>query len=702
MQLPINMSKGNDVAEQPSFDGVMEAGAAMPARSGKGAAEATCAAGPVAGVGEPEPMSPFRFGVLWKFGRTYLRGHMAMVLLYIVGHLLVHTILPQQVAVYMGNLTNHFSSAVSGKAAAAGLAAGDDLLITYGFWIGFTAVLLAGGFGFQWLVSLLDGKITKGVKADLFAALLRQTPGFFHEHDSDRLTMIVGQFCNQIAGTIRSLLIEPVLQVVGIVIIGWTLYQSLVGLTRGPAVWTVWGLNGVWVMFGATLLFALTSPWMVNRMGRYLQQDSTAVQNQSLGLATLVGGALKAPEEIQAMRAEPVFERKMNVLLDRALSLQMAQTMTMEKVNAFSRLPGTVVLAAFLGLAIFLEMKGVNGQPGTIVQVALLTPLLMGAIQQLSGFGITMRMSWPPMEMIDSILVSAPPAEVPPHNGAAETLTPSIEARDVVFSYRPGERPNVLNGVSFLIPPGKVTGFVARPGQGKTTFFRLALRFYDWQKGEILLGGIPIRELPLSTVRQHLVLMSQFPAFFYDTVRENLLVACPGATDADIRNAAQMTGLDAVLMKSIGADALDQPFAGGTGLSGGQKKLFALTRCLLRKPSVLFLDEPTTGMGPMEKFPLIEPMRRALEGRTVVVVDHDIVWQSRFCDYFHVLNDGQIVQSGTAEELLGQPGLFQQLHDEASGCGSRSSADAKPAEASGDKSFRPDEAIQQGHPETEH
>jgi ATP-binding cassette subfamily B protein len=236
----------------------------------------------------------------------------------------------------------------------------------------------------------------------------------------------------------------------------------------------------------------------------------------------------------------------------------------------------------------------------------------------------------------------------------------------------------VLEGASFLIPPGKVTGFVARPGQGKTTFFRLALRFYDWQSGEVLLGGKPIRELPLSEVRRHLVLMSQFPAFFYDTVRENMRVAVPEADDAEITAAMRLTGLDAVLEKSMGPGALDRPFAAGSGLSGGQKKLFALTRCLLRKPSVLFLDEPTTGMGPMEKFPLIGTMRRSLEGRTVVVVDHDIVWQSRFCDYFHVLNEGRIIQSGTAEELLAQPGLFRQLYEEASGAAAQPAGPPEP------------------------
>ncbi len=652
----------------------------MPVKGGGGAPAVAVAAPAGMAPGGPgsadEPVTPFRFSVLWKFGKKYLGCHLGMVSLYIVGHLLIQTILPQQVAVYLGKLTNHFSQGGPKGAAPAPFDGG--LLATYWYWIGFTVVLLVGGFGFQWLVARLDGKISNAVKADLFSALLRQPPKFFHQNDSDRLTMIVNQYSNQISGSIRRLLVEPVLQVVAIGVIGFTIYQSLMGLASGPVVWTVFGINGVWVMFGAILLFALSSPWIVNRMGEFLQRDAAAVQNQSLGLATLIGGALKAPEEIQAMRAEPVFERKLSGLLDRSLALMMSQTVTMEKVNTFGRLPGTVVLAGFLGLAIFLEMRGVGGQPGTIVQVAMLTPLLMAAVQQLSGFGITLRMSWPPMEMIDDILSSAPEREEPVRQAGDSSIEPSLEARDLVFSYAPGERPNVLEGASFLIPPGKVTGFVARPGQGKTTFFRLALRFYDWQSGEVLLGGKPIRELPLSEVRRHLVLMSQFPAFFYDTVRENMRVAVPEADDAEITAAMRLTGLDAVLEKSMGPGALDRPFAAGSGLSGGQKKLFALTRCLLRKPSVLFLDEPTTGMGPMEKFPLIGTMRRSLEGRTVVVVDHDIVWQSRFCDYFHVLNEGRIIQSGTAEELLAQPGLFRQLYEEASGAAAQPAGPPEP------------------------
>jgi ABC-type transport system involved in cytochrome bd biosynthesis fused ATPase/permease subunit len=170
--------------------------------------------------------------------------------------------------------------------------------------------------------------------------------------------------------------------------------------------------------------------------------------------------------------------------------------------------------------------------------------------------------------------------------------------------------------------------------------------------------------------------MSQFPTFFLDTVRENFLLAKPDATDGEIEALCRETGLWPILEQNLGSNPLDRQFVPGPGksLSGGQTKLLALTRCLLRKPTVLLLDESTTGMGPKEKFPLIHTMRQACKGETVLVVDHDIVWQTRFCDYFLVLSDGKITQQGTSEELLAGPGLFKELYGAAS---EQTSCDAK-------------------------
>jgi ABC-type multidrug transport system fused ATPase/permease subunit len=665
------------------------------------AANTKSAANGTSGLRSPD-LPPFRFSVVAKLGKRYLGIYPVLLVLYIVANLLSQAILPQQAALYLGDITNHFNapaqasqpsiSALTGKPADAPpeivpktsnsflmnlgvrvrgfwLAVfdpGRSMTHLFWLWFGVTIALVVVLFGYQCLVAFLDGKVSNAVRRDAFTAILAQSQRFFHEHDSDRLVMGLTQYCNQLASTLRQLLLDPILQFIAIVVIGSTIYVQLAQLTKGYQGWTILGLNAVWVLFGVILLFALLSPWLVAATGKYLRRDVAAVQEQNQALATLVGGALKAPEEVQAMLAEDIFDRKHADLLAKSLRLQMAQAVTVEKTNMLSGLPGQVVLAALLGLAIMLEGRTGAGQAGTIVKVALLTPVLMGAIGRLSSFAVKVNLFWPTIVLVNSFLESKSEITSYPSAKDFNTVEPTVEARNVIFSYKPGERSNVLENVSFSFAPAKITGFVARPGQGKTTFFNLALRFYDPQQGQILVGGIPNSAFTLHSLRRHIVLMSQFPAFFYDSTRENFLVAQPTATDREIQTLCEETGLWQILHDSLGRNPLDEQFAAGACLSGGQKKLFALTRCLLRKPTFLFLDEPTTGMGPLEKFPMIDKMRAALDGKTVVVVDHDIIWQSHFCDQFIVLNEGRIVQQGSRSELLSNRGLFKELYDEVS------------------------------------
>jgi ABC-type transport system involved in cytochrome bd biosynthesis fused ATPase/permease subunit len=157
-------------------------------------------------------------------------------------------------------------------------------------------------------------------------------------------------------------------------------------------------------------------------------------------------------------------------------------------------------------------------------------------------------------------------------------------------------------------------------------------------------------------------MMSQFPAFFHDSVRDNFRVAEPQASDEQIQSISELTGLWPLLQRAVGSDTLNRPFASGAALSGGQKKLFALTRCLLRNPTFLLLDEPTTNMDNEEKYSLIPLMKAACAGKTVIVVDHDIPWLLKFCDYFITLDGGRVANEGTAEALLSGPNLLSELY----------------------------------------
>jgi ABC-type multidrug transport system fused ATPase/permease subunit len=624
---------------------------------------------------------PFQPRVILELGKLYLGKYKWLIVAYIVATIVCRPLLPIAVGLNLSQLTNFFqqeqasahqsSMAASHPASNEHLANANEaaqqtasqhsranLLTTYLIWLLLSIAFVVMAGLLRYLTTLLDGRMANAIRIDVFNAILRQSPEFFFEYDADRLTMVVNQFCNQAQMGIRQLLLDPMLQISGVVIAGWTLYEQLVNLQGS-------GGGTAWISFLVICVFALISPVLINSLGRFLQRESSAVQKSTLRLATLVGGAIAASEEIQAVRAEAIFGKKHADLLRESLRAKMNQNIIMEKLNVLNSAPGTLVLAALLGTAVYLVLSEKGGNPGSVVALALITPQFMSSIQLFSGLAVTARMTWPGLALVASILERQPVATRLEDSADGSRLDGTLEAIDVVFSYNAAKVRNVLDGASFKIPSGQRIGFVARPGQGKTTFFRLALRFYEPQQGKILLGGRPISELSLATLRSHIVLMSQFPGFFHDTVRENFRIANPNASDEQVLGLCEKTGLWNILRNIFGDHPLDEPFDAGGRLSGGQRKLFALTRCLLRDPKVLFLDEPTTGMGPLEKYPLIDVMQQACAGRTTVLVDHDIIWQSKFCEYILVLNEGKIVQTGTPQELRTQEGLFKRLYSEA-------------------------------------
>jgi ABC-type multidrug transport system fused ATPase/permease subunit len=611
-----------------------------------------------------------RWSVLRRLGKKYLGAHAGLVLLYAAGSLFTTSVLPSAIATRYGALTNFFQSGVSsgapgkttptaGAPSKAVAFSAKALERTYFGWLSLVLLAAALGFGHKYAATYVQSRVEQRLQGDAYESALRQSLGYYHVHPPGEVTMVVSQLTSQARTGLFQLLVDPLVQSVGLVIVGLTLYSALSRLGREQG-------GQVYLWFATIALFAFVAPVLVVRLGRKLQMQTSVMQRQDLAIATLINGSLTSPEEIQAMEAEPIFAGKYKKLLQQNLRAHLAQAATIERLNLLNSLPGSIVLIAVIGVAIsMVTASPANATPKAIVQVGILTPLLMGMVQSLASFSINARLTWPSIEAVDDILQSKPVTVTAPDAIDVETLSGTIDARNLTFSYSPGSAGNVLNDVSFDIASGEIVGLVARPGRGKTTLFRLLLRFYDPQAGTITLGGYVLNRLTLPALRRNVALMTQQSAFFHDTVRENFLVAAPKASDDDIRRVAEQTSLWQLLRTRFGPRPLDAQFAGGQLLSGGEKKLFALTRLMLQSPSVILFDEPTVGMGPLEKEPLIGIMRAACRGKTVISVDHDILWQMRFCDRFLVLHDGQIVQRGSAAELLSSPGLFREMHDSA-------------------------------------
>ena len=553
-------------------------------------------------------------------------------------------------------------------AAPASRANSRSLIGSYVLWLlcAFGGIGLA--FGLRYCQAALDVRMANAIRERLYSRILRQPPEFYHANDPGRLTMIVNQMSIDAQIAFKQVVLDPFFQAFTFLLGATGLLYSFAQLQQGGS------SQILWIGVAVVLLLALLSPLAVGKLGNRLQASSADVVEQNIAIASLVNGSLKSPEEVQAFNAEEYFVQKHRAVLEKVQRSRIRQTLTVEAVNTFNSVPTVLIQVLFIGVAVAMVLTQPTPatQAGYLISILLLVPQIMGPIQGISCYLVLLRSSWPSVETVlqhlsepDRPSVATSPS---PNGKPAATL----EAKNLVFRYRP-DLPPVFDNLSFTVPTGKITGLVARMGQGKTTFFRLALGFYQPEKGQIIIGGRPATDYTLPQLRQHAGMMSQFPAFFHDNLRDNLRVAEPAASDEDMQGMCKQTGIWSLLQQKVGKederrkwpDPLDRPFGGGQMLSGGQKKLLALTRCLLRSPSFLFLDEPTVGMDNLEKFGLVESLRNACKDKTVLVVDHDIPWLIRFCDSFLVLENGKLVQSGQAKELLATPGLFKELYEKA-------------------------------------
>ena len=225
-----------------------------------------------------------------------------------------------------------------------------------------------------------------------------------------------------------------------------------------------------------------------------------------------------------------------------------------------------------------------------------------------------------------------------------------IQFQNVTFAY-PGTTVPALNGVNFTIKPGERVGIIGKIGSGKTTIGRLMIKLYEPQEGAILIDGIDMRQFHPHEVRRSIGLLGQDGDLFHGTVRSNILLGSPQATDADLIEAARLAGVDDFVRRHPAG--FDMPVGErGQALSGGQKQSVALARTLIGKPKAIFLDEPSSAMDLASERQLIEHLRSILrQGQTVIVSTHrysmlDLV------DRLIVLANGKVAADGPKEQVL--------------------------------------------------
>ena len=225
-----------------------------------------------------------------------------------------------------------------------------------------------------------------------------------------------------------------------------------------------------------------------------------------------------------------------------------------------------------------------------------------------------------------------------------------VEFKDVCFSY-PGSQTEALRDVSFTVYPGERIGFIGRVGSGKTTIGKLLAGLYGPQRGAVLIDDIDIRGFEAADLRGGVGFVSQEPELFMGTLRQNLTLGRPTATEHEIARAMRVAGVDEIA--AVHPLGLGMPIGErGKGLSGGQRQAVALARMLIRMPQILFLDEPSSAMDTVTEAALIEHLEaESYRGQTLLICTHRSSFL-KLVDRLLVVEGGRIVADGPKEEVL--------------------------------------------------
>ena len=415
-----------------------------------------------------------------------------------------------------------------------------------------------------------------------------------------------------------------------------------------------------WQMTVAALILTPIALVTLRYAGGHVQAATRRMMDADRAMGGELEQTVSGIAEIQLFNAQSVRSNRFHEVSDNAAKSEASAVMWMQGTangsQVFIALSTVVVLLVGIGFSTTFGLTFAG-----LMVFAGMVPTMFGAAQRVMGAYTTYQSVSPSAASTYELLDTRPTVVEDADAVALGEVQGNLVFEDVAFGYNPGQM--VLDGISFSIREGETVALVGGIGSGKSTVYNLMLRFLDPHRGRILLDGHPITDVTIASLREQVSKLAQFPFFTKDTIRENIRLARPGASDAEVEQACESANVHSVITDPKRLHGGYDTVVDVQVPSGGQKRLIALARCLLRKPEVLLLDEPTENLDADQRARLTGVIRGYAKDRTCLVISHDMDFIAAVADRILVIDDGRIAQSGDHRALIAEGGLYKRLYE---------------------------------------
>lgn len=408
--------------------------------------------------------------------------------------------------------------------------------------------------------------------------------------------------------------------------------------------WLIGG-NLFWVMLIVVPLMIIPGLLAQKKLAQLAQQG---MRESSIRNAILVE-AVQGIEDIKLLRAESRFQNQWNHMNDVSASISMKQRKIVGVLNLWTQKVQGLTFAIVVLVGCFAVMDG-DMTTGSLVACSILSSRMLAPIAQITGVLGRYQQAKTAKQSLDELMRK--PVDHPERQQLIQraVLNGQYDLSGVVFKYSEEDPKPSISIAKLSIQPGEKIAILGRNGAGKSTILQLLSGMQTATQGKVNLDEIDITLLDPSDVRRDVGLLNQNANLFFGTVRENLMLGTPLASDEELFKALAVTGaLSFIQDKKEGLDYI--VLEGGVGFSGGQRQALLLSRLLISQPNILLLDEPTAAIDDVAEKQLIDHMKIWLDHRTLVVATHRRA-VLELVDRIVVVNDGRIVMDGPRDQIL--------------------------------------------------